>query len=89
MESHISADYKPRREKIGYRAKSHKISEALISQEVRRSRVAQTPKFVDTFPRLSATRLTGSHFLRIAVTLAKTETSLSRKAHHDANLCQG
>jgi hypothetical protein len=75
IESHTSADDKPRREKIGYRAKNHKISEVLVLREVCRSRGARTPEFVDTFPRLSAIQSTESHFLSVAVTLYNTLTS--------------
>ena len=69
------SDHKPRMEKIGCRARSHKISEALVSGDALRSRVAQTLMFVDTFPRLSAIRSTGSHFLQVTVTLANKLTS--------------
>lgn len=63
FDSHTSVDYRPRREKIGYCVKNHIISVAQVSREVRRSRVAQTPKSVDAFPRLSGIQSTGPHSL--------------------------
>lgn len=67
IESHTQVSYKPRKEKTRCRAKNHKISEGLALLEVRRSRVLQTPRFVDTFPRLSATQWIGCHFLQVTL----------------------
>ena len=75
VKSHTSAEYKPRRETIGYRAKNHKISEVLVSREVCRSRQVRIPEFVDMSPHLFAIQSTGSHFLQVDVNISNTPAS--------------